>query len=128
MTKYIALLHKDQTSDYGVDFPDFPGCVTAGLTMDEARHMAAEALQFHIKGMTEDQEPIPEPSSLKTVMAQPENRDAVAFLVDLSVQPAALMQVKVMLPGSLLDAIDRITTDRSRFLAEAARAKLQGAA
>ena len=128
MTKYIALLRKDQTSDYGVDFPDFPGCVTAGLTMDEARHMAAEALQFHIEGMTEDQEPIPEPSSLETVMAQPKNRDAVAFLVDLPVQPAALMQVKVMLPGSLLDAIDRTTTDRSRFLAEAARAKLQGAA
>lgn len=52
MAAYIALLRKDDASDYGVDFPDFPGCVTAGLTMDEARHMAAEALQLHVEGMT----------------------------------------------------------------------------
>ena len=128
MTTYIALLRKDETSDYGVDFPDFPGCVTAGQTMDEARRMAIEALQFHIAGITEDREPIPEPSSLEAIMRDPENREAAAFLVDVPVQPASLVQVNVALPGSLLEAIDRTTTDRSRFLAEAARAKLEGAA
>jgi hypothetical protein len=33
MTSYIALLRKDVDSDYGVEFPDFPGCVTAGTTL-----------------------------------------------------------------------------------------------
>ncbi len=33
---YIALLRKDEGSDYGVEFPDFPGCVTAGKTLEEA--------------------------------------------------------------------------------------------
>ena len=128
MTAYIALLRKDDASDYGVDFPDFPGCVTAGLTMDEARRMAAEALQFHVEGMMEDREPVPEPSSLEAVMTHADNRDAVAFLVDLAAGPAALVQVNILLPESLLAAIDRTTTDRSRFLAEAARAELHGAA
>ncbi len=37
--EYIAYLHKDRHSDYGVSFPDFPGCITAGKTLDEAsRH------------------------------------------------------------------------------------------
>jgi hypothetical protein len=27
--EYIAYLHKDKNSDYGVSFPDFPGCITA---------------------------------------------------------------------------------------------------
>jgi len=27
--KYIAYLHKNKGSDFGVSFPDFPGCVTA---------------------------------------------------------------------------------------------------
>ena len=27
MMNYIALLRKEQTSDYGVEFPDFPGCI-----------------------------------------------------------------------------------------------------
>ncbi len=122
------MLRKDDASDYGVDFPDFPGCVTVGLTVDEARRMAAEALQFHVEGMMEDREPVPEPSSLEAVMTHADNRDAVAFLVDLAAGPAALVQVNILLPESLLAAIDRTTTDRSRFLAEAARAELHGAA
>src|SRR5689334_6632615 len=36
---YIAYLHKTRRSDYGVSFPDFPGCITAGKTLEEARRM-----------------------------------------------------------------------------------------
>jgi HicB_like antitoxin of bacterial toxin-antitoxin system len=34
--EYIAYLHKDRSSDYGLSFSDFPGCITAGKTLDEA--------------------------------------------------------------------------------------------
>jgi len=40
---YIAYLHKDKKSDFGVSFPDFPGCITAGRTLEEARQLAEEA-------------------------------------------------------------------------------------
>ena len=56
MTAYIALLRKQPRSDFGVDFPDFPGCITAGRTLDEARRMASDALLFHVDGMREDGE------------------------------------------------------------------------
>ena len=56
---YIAYLHKERRSDFGVSFPDFPGCITAGKTLDEARRMAAEALAIHIAGMAEDGDAIP---------------------------------------------------------------------
>jgi predicted RNase H-like HicB family nuclease len=46
--EYIAYLHKDRDSDFRVSFSDFPGCVTAGKTLEEARRMAAEALALHI--------------------------------------------------------------------------------
>ncbi len=55
--EYIAYLHKDSKSDYGVSFPDFPGCITAGSTLEEAKEMAAEALSFHIAGTTENRSP-----------------------------------------------------------------------
>jgi predicted RNase H-like HicB family nuclease len=74
MTTYIALLRKAAASDFGVDFLDFPGCVTAGKTLDEARRMAVEALELHIRGMIEDHDPVPEPSSLDVVMQDPANR------------------------------------------------------
>lgn len=126
MTAYVALLRKEPDSDYGVDFPDFPGCITAGTTLEDARRMAVEALQLHIEGMTEDGEPIPAPSPLDEIMADPHHRDAVAVLVDVPVRRPAI-RVNVSLPADLVEAIDRVTDNRSRFLADAAREKLQSA-
>jgi predicted RNase H-like HicB family nuclease len=48
--EYVAYLHKEKASDFGVSFPDFPGCVTAGKTLEEARAMAVEALTMHMAG------------------------------------------------------------------------------
>src|SRR5277367_2854168 len=86
MRQYIALIHKDAGSDYGVSFPDLPGS-TAGVDLDDAMRMAEEALALHLAGMAEDGEPIPEPSSLETIMAERENRDAVAVLVKAASAP-----------------------------------------
>ena len=41
--------------------------------------------------------------------------------------PGKPVRVSVMLPGDLLRRIDRVTENRSRFLAEAAREKLEHA-
>jgi len=80
MRTYIALIHKDAESDYGVSFPDFPGCVTVGADVDEARVMAEEALAFHIEGMLEDGLAIPEPSTPGAVVSRREYRDFFAML------------------------------------------------
>ena len=126
MTAYVALLRKQPDSDYGVDFPDFPGCITAGNTLEDARHMAAEALQFHIEGMIEDGTEIPDPSPLDQIMTDPDHRDAVAVLIDANLRRPSV-RVNISLPHDLLEAIDRVTDNRSRFLAEAAREKLHHA-
>jgi len=81
MRNYIGLLHKDADSDFGVSFPDFPGVVTAGTTLDGAHAMAEEALSFHLEGLMEDGAPIPEPSTLEQIMSDPNNRDGVAIIV-----------------------------------------------
>ena len=46
MSHYIALIHKDRDSCYGVSFPDVPGVFTAGDTIDEAWRKAVEVLEF----------------------------------------------------------------------------------
>ena len=124
MTAYVALLRKQPDSDYGVDFPDFPGCITAGETLEDARQMAGEALALHIEGMIEDGDAIPAPSSLDDIMTDEHHTDAVAVLIDASVRRPAI-RVNVSLPPELGEAIDRVSDNRSRFLAEAAREKLQ---
>lgn len=125
MRQYIALIHKEEQSDYGVSFPDLPGCVTAGRDLDEARAMAQEALAIHLEGLAEDGEAIPEPSSLEAVMADPENRDGVAILVAAPERAAKTVRVNVTFPEDVLDRVDRYAEShgytRSGFLAQAAK-------
>jgi predicted RNase H-like HicB family nuclease len=123
MATYIALLRKEKNTDFGVDFPDFPGCITAGKTLEEAHKRASEALRFHIKGMLEDGDPIPEPSSLDDIVDDPANAGAVPFLV--TVPDTRTKRVNVTLPESDLEAIDAYARQhnmsRSAFLVEAAK-------
>lgn len=46
MAHYIALIHKESDSSYGVSFPDVPGVITVGDSIDEAMRHAVEALEF----------------------------------------------------------------------------------
>src|SRR5437762_418699 len=125
MRQYIALIHKDPDSDYGVSFPDLPGVVTAGRTLDEARAMAEEALAFHIEGLVTDNEAIPEPSTLESIMADAANREGVAILVAAKIPAAKAVRVNVTFPKDVLEQIDRYAEahgiTRSGFLMQAAK-------
>jgi predicted RNase H-like HicB family nuclease len=72
MRQYVGLIHKDEASDFGVSFPDFPGVVTAGKSLGEARELAKDALAFHVEGMIEDGEAIPSPTSIERIAADPD--------------------------------------------------------
>ncbi len=128
MRQYIALIHKEPGSEFGVSFPDLPGCVTAGDNLDEARDMAAEALAFHLEGLDQDGEPIPEPSTLEAVMKDPTNRDGVAILVAAPARSTKAVRINVTLPEDVLKAIDRHAEanglSRSGFLTLAAKKAL----
>ena len=124
MASYIGLIRKDKDSDFGVDFPDFPGCISAGATIDEARRRAQEALEMHIGGMIEDSEALPTPSTLDAIMADPENADAVAFLATAPEPAGRSVRVNITLPERLLRRIDARAGNRSAFLARAAEKAL----
>ena len=131
MPHYIALIHKDPDSDYGVSFPDFPGLATAGRTLDEARAMAEEALAFHLEGMIEDGQVIPGASSLDIVMADPAAHDGVVTLISTKSRAKRAVRVNVTLPEDILAKIDRYAEDRgltrSGFLAHAAKRAMEDA-
>ena len=128
MHPYIGLIHKDAGSDYGVSFPDLPGCIAAGSTLDEARSMAAEALALHLSGMAADGAEPPVPSTLEEIMALAENRDGVAILVEPPKTGGKSVRLNITLAGDLVEQIDRHAEanglTRSGFLARAARAVL----
>jgi predicted RNase H-like HicB family nuclease len=67
MAGYLALVHKDEGTSYGVSFPDVPGCVSAGDTFEEAVENAAEALAGHLALMAAEGDPIPPPRSFEVI-------------------------------------------------------------
>ena len=121
--EYIAYLHKDRDSDYGVSFPDFPGCITAGRTLDEASRMAAEALALHIQGMIEDGDAVPEPSKVDDIAADAAKGGAIAFLVNVDA-PDATVRVNITARESQIARIDSLAEaaglTRSGYMVRAA--------
>lgn len=124
MARYPAVVHKERRSGYGVSFPDFPGCISAGDTAEEAFRLAEEALQLHVDGMVEDGEELPQPSSIERLYAEYAGEKVVIGLVPVLV-PAPTKRINISIDGNLLEAIDAAAQargqTRSGFLSEGAR-------
>jgi predicted RNase H-like HicB family nuclease len=120
---YIALLRKEADSDYGVEFPDLPGCVTAGTSLDDAAAMAREALDFHLEGLAAEGQPRPKPSALTDILAKAESSGTLPVLVPAAKPKGRAARVSVTIEEHLLAEIDAEAGPggRSGFLAQAAR-------
>ena len=84
--KYVAIIGKTGNG-YAAHLPDLPGCIAAADTFEETRQLIEEAANFHVEGMIEDGETIPEP--LNT---------AVEVEVEMPT-PEALQQAAAKNPG-----------------------------
>lgn len=64
---YPAIFEKAAKGHYGVSFPDLPGCISVGETLQQAHEMAKEALGLHLWGMERDDDDIPLPSNIDDI-------------------------------------------------------------
>ena len=62
MSRYAVVIEKGPTS-YGAYVPDLPGCVAVGESLEEVTDLIREAIEFHLEGLRDAGEPVPEPSS-----------------------------------------------------------------
>jgi predicted RNase H-like HicB family nuclease len=106
---------------FSVFFPDVPGCVSAGRTELEVLEMAEEALSLHLGEMVRAGEPLPERSA--SIPHDPEVEEYCRILVRVEL-PGKAVRLNITMDEGLVAAIDRVTTNRSSFLAEAARSAL----
>ena len=63
--KYPMTLEQDKDGSYFFKFPDLPGCMTCGDTMDEAVKMGEDARKCWIKSALDDGDFVPEPKSVE---------------------------------------------------------------
>lgn len=130
MVAVVALVH-GKPGAYGISFPDFPGCIAGGATVDEALRRGHDALDFHVESMMEVGEALPKIRDVAEIKADPDYADdfadAVVAVVDAEV-PAKAVRVNISIDERLLDRIDRAAQatgeTRSGFIAAAARERL----
>lgn len=106
MANFVAFIHKEPESGYGVSFPDLPGCITVGNTLEEARALATEALALHIAGMIEDDTPVPEPSTMDDLVAEYEAEKPIAMLLIQAGETSKSVRVNISLPEDVLRKVD----------------------
>ena len=91
MAGYIALVHKDKGTSYGVSFPDVSGCIAAGDTFEEAVANAEEALVGHFALMKADGDIISAPRTFEQLRHDPEFIDDSADAIVTMVTPRTEM-------------------------------------
>jgi len=62
--RYLIVIEGAQGENFSAYAPDLPGCVATGATHDEVEREMRDAITFHLEGLREAGEPIPEPSEL----------------------------------------------------------------
>jgi predicted RNase H-like HicB family nuclease len=65
--QYTVIVERGDTS-WGAYVPDLPGCVAAAESREEVLRLIREAIEFHIEGLREDGELVPEPHSFSELI------------------------------------------------------------
>ena len=122
--KYIAIVHKDSDSAYGVTLPDFPGCFSGADTLEEVPAAIQEAVELWAEDEKIDP---PTPSTFDDVAKLESAQGGILMLVDVSFDflDQKAVPVNITMPVYLRDRIDsaakRSGMNRSQFLQRAAQ-------
>jgi predicted RNase H-like HicB family nuclease len=68
MKGYLVVVEGDDEAGFSAYSPDLPGVVAAAATRPEIERLMREAMAFHIEGLREAGEPVPEPTDAAAVM------------------------------------------------------------
>jgi predicted RNase H-like HicB family nuclease len=128
MIIYHAIVHKDEDSAWGVQFPDLPGCFSAADELEDVQANASEAVGLYLEG-----EKAPKPSSIEAIRAiAADDLAEGAFLLAVPYLSSynRPQRINISIDRGILDAIDAAAATRkltrSAFLAEAARNEIEG--
>jgi predicted RNase H-like HicB family nuclease len=68
--RYLIVIEGAEGENFSAYAPDLPGVVATGATEVECEQEMRDAIEFHLLGLRESGQPIPEPSHLTTAYVQ----------------------------------------------------------
>lgn len=120
----VAIETGDDKHTYGVVFPDFPGCFSAGDSLSEALTSAKEAAELYLEDLSERGSLPPAAGDLSIWQKDDEYAGWAWAVVDIDIEPylGGAVKKNVTLPKLLIKKIDDLVKvnakykDRSHFL------------
>jgi predicted RNase H-like HicB family nuclease len=67
MKKYVVVIEPTQTG-FSAYSPGLPGCVSTGRTREEVEQNMREAITFHVDGLREEGQAVPEPAAIRLTL------------------------------------------------------------
>lgn len=119
---YPALFHLNQDDgSYTITYPDLPGCISEGKSLENALYMAQDALRVWLGHLLDHGEDIPAPTALQQVSAGP---GSFANLIRAVVREDRAVRRTVSIPKWMDDQVSAAGISLSKVLQEALRARL----
>lgn len=120
---YPATFHfNEDDGSYTVIFPDLPGCITEGKSLDNALYMAQDALKVWLEYTLDYKEPVPAASSQQDIPAGP---GEFVNLIRAEVKPNQAVRRTVSLPKWMDEQASELGLSLSRILQDALKARLE---
>ncbi len=76
MSRRYAIVVEAGAENFSAYFPDLPGCVTTGASLEEVRENMREAIQLHLYSLWRDGEDVPAPSCIADGVEVPDDPQA----------------------------------------------------
>lgn len=118
---YPAVFHANADGSYTITYPDLPGCITEGKSLDNALDMAQDALTQWLSYLTDAKEPVPAASPLQAV--RPEEGEFVN-LIRATVRDNRAVKRTVSIPKWMDDKVSEAGLSLSRVLQDALKDRL----
>lgn len=119
---YPALFDPDEVQGYTVTFPDLPGCITEGDTIDEAYKNAVEALALYLEP-DDDNPQFPKASDISELQKEA-SRPSFYTLVRADVDTRTSVRKNLTIPSWLNRKAEQANINFSQTLQEALKEKL----
>jgi len=124
MSEYVypALFHYNKNDgSYTITYPDLPGCVSEGKSLENALYMAEDVLRVWLQYALDEKETIPPPSALQEIHAGPEE---FVNLTRISVKDTRAVRRTVSIPKWMDEQVSAAGISLSRVLQDALKERL----
>ena len=119
---YPAIFHRNEDdSTYTITYPDLPGCVSEGKSLENALYMAQDALKAWLGYAIDEEEEIPSASSLQSIAP---GRNEFVNLIRATVRDNSTVRRTVSIPKWMDEQAAAAGISLSRVLQDALKERL----